>query len=176
LNEARLNTAECDKTCKVCNVAHWEALEARCLLGDFLTDSEAGPITSAPDHRDASARGARSGLDRFTGHRKLKRRLEAAAQPRIEIPFFQPRPDIVAYNHMAHNRIIAALIVGDTEQTILLPQRLLARGIHVRPRVAVAPDACRRRFSLTVGYSEEQIRATLPLVDEELDRLQRDGA
>jgi 8-amino-7-oxononanoate synthase len=437
------------------------ALEARCLLGDFLTDSEAGPVTSAPDHREPSARVTRSSLDGFAGYRKLKRRLESAAQRGIEIPFFQPRdgmsgstirwsgrelinfsgynylglsghpfvsaaakhaidqygtsasasrivsgqielhgeleerlaaflgtedcivfvsgyltnvtvigylfsrPDIVAYDHMAHNSIttggnlsladllvyprgdwaefdrqmraarpshrrgllvaegvysmdgaildleraieakkehdlllmvdeahslgilgasgrgviehtglarreidinmgtlskalascggyiagdkeliehlrflapgfifsvglsppdtaaaiaaldilerepdrvrqlreisilfrkharlcgldmegdeitpIAALVVGDTEQTILLSQRLLARGIHVQPIVApaVAPDACRLRFFLTVNHSEEQIRATLPLVAEELDRLQRDTA
>lgn len=68
---------------------------------------------------------------------------------------------------------VVPLIVGDSERCVLLSQRLLERGVHVQPIVypAVANDGARLRFFITTNHTEAQLRATMPLVAEELERL-----
>jgi 8-amino-7-oxononanoate synthase len=68
---------------------------------------------------------------------------------------------------------VVPLIVGDSECCVRLSLRLLELGINVQPIIhpAVAEDAARLRFFITLGHSEAQFRATLPLVAEELERL-----
>ena len=72
---------------------------------------------------------------------------------------------------------VVPLIVGDSERCVLLSQRLLERGVHVQPIVypAVANDGARLRFFITTNHTEAQLRATMPLIAEELERLEPAG-
>jgi 8-amino-7-oxononanoate synthase len=68
---------------------------------------------------------------------------------------------------------IASLVVGDSNACMLLSQRLLASGIHVQPIVypAVAMKAARLRFFITRDHTEEQFRATMPVLAREISLL-----
>jgi 8-amino-7-oxononanoate synthase len=68
---------------------------------------------------------------------------------------------------------IAALVVGDADRCIRLSERLAERGVHVPPIVypGVPWGAARLRFFITIGHTEAQFRATLPVVAQELERL-----
>jgi 8-amino-7-oxononanoate synthase len=64
---------------------------------------------------------------------------------------------------------VASMTVGDGDSCMLLSQRLLELGIHVQPIVypAVAQDGACLRFFITINHSEEQIRATIPVLSRE---------
>jgi 7-keto-8-aminopelargonate synthetase-like enzyme len=68
---------------------------------------------------------------------------------------------------------IASLIVGDGNACMLLSQRLLAEGIYVQPIVypAVGLKSARLRFFITRNHTEEQFRATMPILARELKLL-----
>ena len=68
---------------------------------------------------------------------------------------------------------IASLVVGDSNACMLLSQRLLASGIHVQPIVypAVGLKAARLRFFITRDHTEEQFRATMPILAREISLL-----
>jgi len=68
---------------------------------------------------------------------------------------------------------IASLVVGDSNACMLLSQRLLASGIHVQPIVypAVGMKSARLRFFITRDHSEEQFRATMPVLAREVSLL-----
>ncbi len=68
---------------------------------------------------------------------------------------------------------VASLVVGDSNACMLLSQRLLAAGIHVQPIVypAVAMKSARLRFFITCDHSEEQFRATMPILAREVSLL-----
>jgi 8-amino-7-oxononanoate synthase len=70
---------------------------------------------------------------------------------------------------------VASLIVGDDKLALLLSQHLLERGIEVQPivRPAVSATTARLRFFLTANHTEEQIRETVPVVAQELEKLRR---
>ena len=70
---------------------------------------------------------------------------------------------------------VASLIVGDDKMAMALSHNLLARGIEVQPivRPAVTATTARLRFFLTANHTEEQIRATVPVVAQELEKLRR---
>jgi 8-amino-7-oxononanoate synthase len=65
---------------------------------------------------------------------------------------------------------VASLIVGDDKMAMLLSKRLFDQGVDVQPivRPAVSASTARLRFFITANHTEEQIRATLPLVAREL--------
>jgi 7-keto-8-aminopelargonate synthetase-like enzyme len=56
---------------------------------------------------------------------------------------------------------------------MLLSQRLLASGIHVQPIVypAVGMKSARLRFFITRDHTEEQFRATMPILAREISLL-----
>jgi myxalamid-type polyketide synthase MxaB len=68
---------------------------------------------------------------------------------------------------------IASLIVGDGNACMLLSQRLLSEGIYVQPIVypAVGLKSARLRFFITRDHTEEQFRATMPILARELKLL-----
>jgi 7-keto-8-aminopelargonate synthetase-like enzyme len=68
---------------------------------------------------------------------------------------------------------IASLVAGDSNACMLLSQRLLAAGIHVQPIVypAVAMKSARLRFFITRDHTEEQFRATMPILAREVSLL-----
>lgn len=73
---------------------------------------------------------------------------------------------------------VASLIVGDDKLAVALSHNLLAHGIEVQPivRPAVSATTARLRFFLTANHTEEQIRATVPMVAQELEKLRRAAA
>jgi 8-amino-7-oxononanoate synthase len=58
---------------------------------------------------------------------------------------------------------------------VALSHNLLARGVEVQPivRPAVSATTARLRFFLTSNHTEEQIRETVPMVAQELEKLRR---
>jgi 8-amino-7-oxononanoate synthase len=70
---------------------------------------------------------------------------------------------------------VASLIVGDDALAVTLSQRLFHKGFDVQPivRPAVSASTARLRFFITANHTEEQIRETLPLVAQELEKLRR---
>ncbi len=68
---------------------------------------------------------------------------------------------------------VVPLILGNSELCVRLSLALLDHGINVQPIIypAVAEDAARLRFFITVNHSEEQFRTTIPLVTRELESL-----
>jgi 7-keto-8-aminopelargonate synthetase-like enzyme len=68
---------------------------------------------------------------------------------------------------------IASLVVGDSNACMLLSQRLVDSGIHVQPIVypAVGMKSARLRFFFTRDHSEEQFRATMPVLAREVSLL-----
>ena len=68
---------------------------------------------------------------------------------------------------------IASLVVGESNACMLLSQRLLASGIHVQPIVypAVGLKGARLRFFITRDHTEEQFRATMPVLAREISLL-----
>jgi 8-amino-7-oxononanoate synthase len=73
---------------------------------------------------------------------------------------------------------VSSLIVGDDNKAIRLSQRLFGHGIDVQPivRPAVSADTARLRFFITANHTEEQLKATIPLVARELDYVRRHEA
>jgi len=72
---------------------------------------------------------------------------------------------------------VASVIVGDDKKAMLLSKRLFDNGIDVQPivRPAVATNSARLRFFITTNHTEEQIRATIPLVARELEAVRQLG-
>ena len=70
---------------------------------------------------------------------------------------------------------VASAIVGDDKKAMLLSKRLFDNGIDVQPivRPAVATNSARLRFFITTNHTEEQIRATIPLVARELEAVRQ---
>jgi 8-amino-7-oxononanoate synthase len=73
---------------------------------------------------------------------------------------------------------VASLVVGDDKLAVALSHNLLARGVEVQPivRPAVSATTARLRFFLTSNHTEEQIRQTVPMVAQELEKLRRAAA
>jgi 7-keto-8-aminopelargonate synthetase-like enzyme len=65
---------------------------------------------------------------------------------------------------------VASLIVGEDTKAMWLSKRLFDEGVDVQPivRPAVSAKSARLRFFITANHTEEQIRATIPLVAREL--------
>jgi 8-amino-7-oxononanoate synthase len=70
---------------------------------------------------------------------------------------------------------VVPLILGNSEHCVRLSLALVELGINVQPIIypAVAEDAARLRFFITHSHSEEQFRATIPHVAQQLERLRR---
>ena len=66
---------------------------------------------------------------------------------------------------------VASLIVGDDKKAMMLSKLLFEQGIDVQPivRPAVSASTARLRFFITANHTEEQIRATIPLVAKSLE-------
>jgi 8-amino-7-oxononanoate synthase len=68
---------------------------------------------------------------------------------------------------------VVPLVLGNSELCIRLSLALVELGINVQPIIypAVAEDAARLRFFITHSHSEEQFRATIPHIAQQLERL-----
>lgn len=66
------------------------------------------------------------------------------------------------------------MIVGNSSACMILSRFLLERGISVHPMIypAVAEDEARLRFFLNCSHTDEQIDYTVPIVAEELAKIQ----
>jgi 7-keto-8-aminopelargonate synthetase-like enzyme len=75
------------------------------------------------------------------------------------------------FRHLA--RQSGLVVVGNSELCIRLSLALVELGINVQPIIypAVAEDAARLRFFITHSHSEEQFRATIPHIAQQLERL-----
>ncbi len=73
---------------------------------------------------------------------------------------------------------VVPLILGNSLLALRLSQALLARGINVQPILhpAVEESAARLRFFITSTHTEAQIRATVAVLAEELEKLGRPQA
>ena len=73
---------------------------------------------------------------------------------------------------------VVPLILGNSILALRLSQALFARGINVQPIVhpAVEESAARLRFFLTSLHTESQIRSTVAVLAEELEKLQLQAA
>ena len=73
---------------------------------------------------------------------------------------------------------VCSLIVGDDKKALQLSKRLFDQGIDVQPivRPAVSADTARLRFFITANHTEEQLKATIPVVARELDYVRRHDA
>ena len=65
---------------------------------------------------------------------------------------------------------VVPIIVGSSPATVILSQRLLARGYNVVPIIfpGVAENQARLRFFITASHTEAQIRATIGHIVEAL--------
>jgi 7-keto-8-aminopelargonate synthetase-like enzyme len=68
---------------------------------------------------------------------------------------------------------VVPVILGNSLLALQLSRRLFQRGINVQPILypAVEESAARLRFFVTSTHTEQQIRHTVDLVDEELKKL-----
>jgi 8-amino-7-oxononanoate synthase len=73
---------------------------------------------------------------------------------------------------------VVPLVLGNSELCIRLSLALVELGINVQPIIypAVAEDAARLRFFITHSHNEEQFRATIPHIAQQLERLRAAGA
>ena len=73
---------------------------------------------------------------------------------------------------------VVPVILGNSILALRLSQALFARGINVQPIVhpAVEESAARLRFFLTSLHTEKQIRSTVAVLAEELEKLQLQAA
>jgi 7-keto-8-aminopelargonate synthetase-like enzyme len=74
---------------------------------------------------------------------------------------------------MSNNTPVVPVIIGNSLHALRLSQQLFERGINVQPILypAVEEKAARLRFFITAVHTEEQIRATVDAVAEELARI-----
>lgn len=72
---------------------------------------------------------------------------------------------------------VTPVIVADSVRTILLGERLLARGINASPIIppGVPEQSARLRFFISSEHTETHIRDTVTATREELTRLEREG-
>jgi 7-keto-8-aminopelargonate synthetase-like enzyme len=68
---------------------------------------------------------------------------------------------------------IVPVILGDSIHCLRLSRALFDRGINVQPILypAVEERAARLRFFITAGHTEEQIRHTVDVTAEEVERI-----
>ena len=69
--------------------------------------------------------------------------------------------------------IAEPIILGNSHHAMLLSRRLFERGISAQPIVHPAVEECasRVRFFIASGHSEEQIRHTVEVLAEELQKI-----
>ena len=72
---------------------------------------------------------------------------------------------------------VTPVIVGDSLRTVVLANRLLARGINAFPIIppGVPEKSARLRFFISASHSEEDIDTAVSAVSEELNRLIEEG-
>jgi 8-amino-7-oxononanoate synthase len=74
----------------------------------------------------------------------------------------------------SQNTGVVPVIVGNSIACMKLSRAMFARGVNVQPIVhpAVEESAARLRFFITALHTEEQIRYTIEVLAEELERIQ----
>ncbi|MGL4880766.1 MAG: aminotransferase class I/II-fold pyridoxal phosphate-dependent enzyme, partial [Waterburya sp.] len=74
---------------------------------------------------------------------------------------------------MSKDSPVIPIIVGDSLKSIQLSQNLFKRGINVPFMIypSVPQNGARLRFFITCNHTEEQIRLTVNVLKEELDKL-----
>ena len=75
---------------------------------------------------------------------------------------------------MSRNTGVVPVIVGNSLACMKLSQAMFARGVNVQPIVhpAVEESAARLRFFITALHTSEQIRYTIDVLAEELERME----
>jgi 8-amino-7-oxononanoate synthase len=73
---------------------------------------------------------------------------------------------------------VVPIIIGESPLAVILSNRLFSRGINVLPIIfpAVAERQARLRFFLTARHNEQQIRATVAAIVDELEILKSEPA
>jgi len=68
---------------------------------------------------------------------------------------------------------VVPIILGNSVHCLMVSQAMLERGINVRPILhpAVEESAARLRFFITSEHTEEEIRHTIDVLGEELEKL-----
>jgi 7-keto-8-aminopelargonate synthetase-like enzyme len=74
---------------------------------------------------------------------------------------------------MSQDSPVVPIILGNSMHSLQLSKALFARGINVQPILypAVEESAARLRFFLTSMHTEEQIRYTIDVMAEELEKI-----
>ncbi len=74
---------------------------------------------------------------------------------------------------MSKNSPVIPIVVGDSLKSIQLSQNLFKRGINVPFMIypSVPQNGARLRFFITCNHTEEQIRLTIKILTEELNKL-----
>ena len=74
----------------------------------------------------------------------------------------------------SQNTGVVPVIVGNSIACLQLSRAMFARGVNVQPIVhpAVEESAARLRFFITSLHTSEQIRYTVKVLAEELERMQ----
>ncbi|GAB4282690.1 MAG: aminotransferase class I/II-fold pyridoxal phosphate-dependent enzyme [Oscillatoriaceae cyanobacterium] len=78
---------------------------------------------------------------------------------------------------MSRDSAVIPIIVGDTIKSIQMSHQMWERGINVQPMFypSVPENAARLRFFMSCTHKEEQIRATVDILVEELYKLSGEG-
>ena len=68
---------------------------------------------------------------------------------------------------------VVPIIIGNSQQALILSHRMFERGINVRPILhpAVEEEAARLRFFISSSHCEDQIRAAVDAVAEEIEQV-----
>jgi 8-amino-7-oxononanoate synthase len=73
----------------------------------------------------------------------------------------------------SHDSPVVPIIIGDPYKAVQLSQAMLLRGINAQPMIypSVPYDAARLRFFLSCDHTEAQIRQTIAILAEEIDKM-----
>ncbi|MFZ5830497.1 MAG: aminotransferase class I/II-fold pyridoxal phosphate-dependent enzyme [Planctomycetota bacterium] len=75
---------------------------------------------------------------------------------------------------MSNGTAVVPVIIGNSMHCLALSQAMFARGVNVQPILhpAVEESASRLRFFITSAHTEEQIRSTIDILVEELNKIE----
>ncbi len=106
--------------------------------------------------------------------RIIQREPERVARLQANARLFQAEARALGFDtHLAMGTAVIPIVTGSSFRAIKLAERLFGRGINVDPVVspAVEQDKARLRFFVTATHDEREIRSTLVVMAEEIERL-----
>jgi 7-keto-8-aminopelargonate synthetase-like enzyme len=115
-----------------------------------------------------NAAAALASIRRLEAHPELARRCRANADL-----FLRYAKERGLDTGLSHGTPVVPIILGNSLRALTLSRRLFVRGINVQPILypAVEEEAARLRFFLTAMHTEDQIRHTIDVINEEIGRL-----